>query len=166
VIEDSDKDKDDPTARDKYGDLLIWKQMLKQAKETGKDVVFVSRDVKEDWWELDKDKKPVRPRPELFREFREETGKNLIVCTDTELFGHLAVLKEIDNRIANIEMMATEICSELANTQDWQAILDDNGELTSYLIHSGDLQDWMGDPLSDVEVLGVVGTPILDVESV
>lgn len=50
----------------------------------------------------------------------------MIVCTDTELFGHLAGHKEIDNRIANIEMMAAPV----------------------------------------VEMLGVDGTPALDVESV
>lgn len=164
--EDLEKDNDDPTGRSKYGDLLIWKQVLHQARETGKDVIFVSRDVKKDWWELDKDKKPIRPRKELFREFKEETSKKLIVCTDTELFKHLSVLKQIDNRIANVEMRASEICYELANTQDWQIILDGSNELTSYLVHSGDLQDWIADPLSDVEVIGVNEPHIFDVDSV
>lgn len=34
----------------KYGDLVIWFQMIDKAKELKKPIIFVTRDKKEDWW--------------------------------------------------------------------------------------------------------------------
>lgn len=57
----------------KYGDLIIWKQILKYAKENKKSIIFITDDLKEDWWLLDKSNRKVRPRDELRMEFFEET---------------------------------------------------------------------------------------------
>src|SRR6266566_1291872 len=43
--------KDDKKAEpDKYGDLLIWFQLIDKAKVEQKPIIFVTRDAKEDWW--------------------------------------------------------------------------------------------------------------------
>ena len=35
----------------KFGDLIIWKQIIKHAKENGiKSVIFITDDDKDDWW--------------------------------------------------------------------------------------------------------------------
>lgn len=34
-----------------YSDLILWKEILKYAKTEAKAVVFVTDDVKADWWE-------------------------------------------------------------------------------------------------------------------
>jgi PIN like domain len=51
-----------------YGDLIIWKQLLKevQAKEW-KYVIFITHDKKEDWWRIEKGE-TIGPRPELVEE--------------------------------------------------------------------------------------------------
>jgi hypothetical protein len=57
----------------KYGDLIVWKQVLERSKEVSKGVVLVTDDKKEDWWERFKGK-TVGPRPELVKEFKDNTS--------------------------------------------------------------------------------------------
>ena len=59
----------------KFGDLLIWKEIIFYAKENKKDVIFITDDQKEDWWWLDNKKQKISPRIELIREFYNETGQ-------------------------------------------------------------------------------------------
>ena len=52
----------------KYGDFLIWKQILEHASSCEfESLVFVTDDVKEDWWQRIKAEEPrtIGPRPEL-----------------------------------------------------------------------------------------------------
>lgn len=69
-----DSDKKDGTEKDirKYGDLIVWKQILAQARELKVNVILVTDDRKEDWWVRFKGK-TVSPRPELIKEFQSET---------------------------------------------------------------------------------------------
>lgn len=53
---------------DKFGDLIIWKDMITKAKADKRPVIFVSDDAKEDWWWIHKGRK-LGPRPELIEEF-------------------------------------------------------------------------------------------------
>ena len=53
---------------DKYGDLIIWKDMIGKAKSEKRPIIFISDDVKEDWWWIHKGRK-LGPRPELIEEF-------------------------------------------------------------------------------------------------
>lgn len=55
-----------------YGDLIIWKQIIKYAKANTVGIVFVTHDQKEDWWNIIKEK-TIGPRVELRREFFDET---------------------------------------------------------------------------------------------
>lgn len=59
---------------DKYGDLIIWFQIINKSKKEGKPVVFILDDRKEDWWFIHLGR-TMSPRMELLREFREETGQ-------------------------------------------------------------------------------------------
>jgi hypothetical protein len=58
----------------KYGDLIVWTQVIDKALETGKGVVLVTDDKKEDWWEKFKGK-TVGPRPELVKEFKDRVSR-------------------------------------------------------------------------------------------
>lgn len=59
-----------------YGDLLVWFQLIDFSKANKADVIFITDDRKEDWWES-KAGKTVGPRPELAHEFNAETNKLL-----------------------------------------------------------------------------------------
>lgn len=58
-----------------YGDLVIWKEMIKYAKEKGKNILFISDDKKEDWIRKIKGERK-GPRIELMKEFKKETKAN------------------------------------------------------------------------------------------
>lgn len=60
----------------KYGDLIVWKEILTLAKSKKSNIILVINDVKEDWWHLDDKKKHISPRYELIKEFSDTTNKN------------------------------------------------------------------------------------------
>jgi len=52
----------------KFGDLYLWKEILKYAKDSGNEyIILVTGDVKEDWWEEKRGRK-LGPRKELLNE--------------------------------------------------------------------------------------------------
>ena len=59
---------------DKFGDLVIWKEMMTKAKAEKRPVVFISDDAKEDWWWKHKGRK-LGARPELIEEFKQVSGQ-------------------------------------------------------------------------------------------
>ena len=72
------KEKKDRGNRHLYGDLIWWKQVLEYAQEKGSNVILVTDDTKEDWYEKVKGK-TIGPRKELIKEFRNETQKNILI---------------------------------------------------------------------------------------
>lgn len=60
----------------KYGDLIIWLQMIDKAKESKKPFIFVTDDEKSDWWKLTIKKNINYPRPELIKEFKDKSNFN------------------------------------------------------------------------------------------
>lgn len=63
-----------------YGDLIIWKQLLEKSKNDLKPIIFVTNDVKEDWWRQESGK-TLGPRIELLKEFEEKTGQKFYLYT-------------------------------------------------------------------------------------
>lgn len=72
----------------KYGDLIVWNQVIDKSGEAGKSVILVTDDKKEDWWEKFKGK-TVGPRPELVKEFRDRT-RNAFYMYQADRFLELA----------------------------------------------------------------------------
>lgn len=66
----------------KYGDLIIWKEIILHAKIENKPVIFICNDVqKGDMYIKDKKGNPISPRHELVREFNDETGLDFWMYT-------------------------------------------------------------------------------------
>lgn len=63
-------------APDRYGDLVIWKEILRRASEGPSAVIFVTDDRKEDWWRVEQGK-TLGPRHELVTEFNAVTGRRV-----------------------------------------------------------------------------------------
>jgi anti-sigma28 factor (negative regulator of flagellin synthesis)/predicted nucleic acid-binding protein len=75
----ADEDDDSEAAkRRRYGDLIIWKEVIEYAKENNSQVILVINDRKEDWW-LKLNEKTISPRPEIIKEFYEETGNHFLM---------------------------------------------------------------------------------------
>lgn len=61
----------------RYGDLIVWKQLMKKAKDSSKPMIFITDDKKDDWW-LEQYGRTISPRPELVEEFIHQTGSRKI----------------------------------------------------------------------------------------
>jgi hypothetical protein len=59
----------------RYGDVVVWFQLIEYAKAQQKPLIFVTNEKKEDWWQK-KDGATVSPRPELTNEIQAEAGVN------------------------------------------------------------------------------------------
>lgn len=68
---EDDKEKAEPA---KFGDFFIWHDLIEHGKSSGKPIIFITDDRKEDWWLLDEEKKILMPHPLLRKEFKEKSG--------------------------------------------------------------------------------------------
>jgi hypothetical protein len=59
---------------DKFGDLIIWKEMIEKAKAEKRPIIFVTDDGKSDWWHIHHGKK-LGPHPHLIEEFLAATSQ-------------------------------------------------------------------------------------------
>lgn len=107
-FKDDTKAKSDQGLRHVFGDLIVWKQLIKKAKDDGKNIIFVSGDQKIDWWEEWHGKK-LRPRVELVKEFRDETRHEIIFYTQ---LGFMKYAKE------NLGLNTTEATINEVKTVD------------------------------------------------
>lgn len=69
----------------RYGDLVIWMELLRRAGEIPSDVIFITEDVKEDWW-LRVHGKTIGPRVELVEEFARKTNGKRVHFYETLRF--------------------------------------------------------------------------------
>lgn len=105
-----DAKKDEP---DRFGDLLIWKQVIEAAKvrpEGKRATLFVTNDRKEDWWERKRGE--LRgPRRELIREYFEATGERLVMLTSSQFLAGAKEYLSADvsgEAIADVERVSAE----------------------------------------------------------
>ena len=92
----------------KYGDLIIWKDMITKAKEEQRPIIFISDDAKEDWWWIHRGEK-LGPRPELIQEFKECSGQTFHIYQFTQ-FLRIAADRypEIQEGVTKIEKSLLE----------------------------------------------------------
>jgi len=93
-FKDADKDKgedaefrfDGMVFPRKFGDLIIWRQIINFAKETKVErLLLITSDRKEDWWWREKGK-TIGPRPELAREISRESDVRSFWMYSADLF--------------------------------------------------------------------------------
>jgi PIN like domain len=104
-----DLDKDPP---DRYGDAIVWAQMIQFARERKKPIVFVTAEKKSDWW-LKLDGVLVGPRPELRREMLHEANVEFHMYRVLEFLKHA---REFRN--AQIEPEAVEEIARVQGAED------------------------------------------------
>src|SRR5665648_86932 len=86
------------------GDLLIWKTILEVGKEHKKDIIFVSGDIKADWW-YSSNNQNLYPRYELVDEFRRYSeGMTLHIIEFSTLLNLYEVPEEIIKEVKNEEV--------------------------------------------------------------
>jgi PIN like domain len=105
------------------GDYLIWYETLREAKSRDTDVLFVTGDVKDDWWWREHGE--VRgPLPELAYEMRAIAGVRLFMLRPESLLVHAGNILGI--RVSNETVRdAQRVTAEL--TQDYSYVEEDTG---------------------------------------
>jgi len=99
--------------KNKYGDLIIWHQIIDKAKEKSCPIIFVNDDRKEDWWRKS-NKENIGPRPELIKEiylkskvkfymyapdkFLENAGKYLKLKVEKETIDEVKTISEFRSK--------------------------------------------------------------------
>lgn len=71
-----DKDKPEPQ---KYGDLILWFQIIDKSKESKKPIVFITRDTKKDWWFFNNSGEKKGALRELVKEMRDRAGTKFLL---------------------------------------------------------------------------------------
>jgi len=69
---------------EKYGDLVIWHELIRRGRETGRAVWFVTSDRKEDWWDLRADHN--RPRRELVQEMKTKASVQFLMSETADFY--------------------------------------------------------------------------------
>ncbi|HBI17564.1 MAG: hypothetical protein UR60_C0047G0006 [Candidatus Moranbacteria bacterium GW2011_GWF2_34_56] len=89
--------KDDQKSEEKkYGDLILWFQIIDKAKKSKRSIVLISGDIKDDWW-LKKEGRRIMPLPQLKKEMIAEAGVEFhIYTTDNFLELYKIPSEEID----------------------------------------------------------------------
>jgi hypothetical protein len=54
-----------------YGDYIAWRQLMNISKISGKDIILIIDDTKDDWWHYEHERM-IGPRPEILEEFTRE----------------------------------------------------------------------------------------------
>src|SRR5205807_1363558 len=106
---------------DKFGDLIIWKEMIEKAKTDQRPIIFVTDDGKSDWWYVHHGKK-VGPHPELVEEFLGTTGQQFHIYELLQFLRYAVETGSIIQEAAVQQIADTMIAdSEVALTQSASA---------------------------------------------
>ncbi|MFN6502184.1 MAG: PIN domain-containing protein [Nostoc sp. DedQUE01] len=108
---------------DKYGDAILWFQLIEYAKYEKKPVVFVTDDTKEDWW-LEYEGKIISPRPELAQEMLAEAGVKFYMYSTDRFMKYAENFLKLPEQPESIEE-AREIMIQEAATQDLSDVLEE-----------------------------------------
>lgn len=73
---------------EKYGDLIIWHQIMDFAKDNNKSIIFVTQDSKIDWWFKSKSGDALMPHPHLIREFSFITNQKIYLYNFSEFLNN------------------------------------------------------------------------------
>jgi predicted nucleic acid-binding protein len=101
----------------KYGDFILWKQILIFAKKESQPIIFVTAEKKEDWW-IRRNGEIVSPHEKLRQEFQEYVSQSFWMYRP-QRFLEMATKKfmvDIDQK--SIEEMSTIAEDEFYDEQD------------------------------------------------
>lgn len=117
----------------KYGDYLLWKQLIAHTKSAGlKHVIFVTGDVKEDWWHSERSGERLGPHPALVEEFVRQTGaESFWIYTPGHFVDKARKLFELDVADQTIEQVDQGILDVIANRFD--TFHEDSRLITDYI---------------------------------
>ena len=78
----------------KYGDAVLWFELIQYAKLQARPLIFVTDDMKEDWW-LEYEGKIISPRPELVQEMSTKAGVEFYMYSADEFMAYAEEFLEL-----------------------------------------------------------------------
>jgi hypothetical protein len=111
------KEKERDPALDPYGDLIVWMQLLDKAKTSKQGVIFVTDDLKEDWWHKH-DKRMIGPHPMLRQEMTDAAGCPFYMYTGETFVDYAG---EYLNQ--HVEAEVKREVKEAAEQREWTVLL-------------------------------------------
>lgn len=75
---------EEPVRNRKFGDLVIWKQMIEKAKAENRSIIFVTNDAKDDWVLYTNDRRRLGAKPQLKKEMLASTGVDFVLYSSDE----------------------------------------------------------------------------------
>lgn len=134
------KDKD---SIDKFGDLIIWKEICKYAQESNSSVIFICNDLKEDWNAGTAKNNEMIPREELLKEFHSASGKDIWFYTlngfISKFCEHFVHHEEIKNELDALTSILRELQINELPDEDIKVICNECHRVTHY---ASDDFDW------------------------
>ena len=131
---------------DKYGDLFVWKSIITVAKEKSANILFICNDIKEDWWEKDKES-PIELRKELLSEFKEYNPLlDIHFLTLEKFFSYLAEELKIGQSKSALQLSAKEYIDN--QLEQYEKEIEKNIEK---FFGAVDIQESLGEWLLNVE---------------
>jgi hypothetical protein len=96
---------------DRYGDLILWKEILWKAKQEKRPVIFITNDKKDDWWQKESGK-TIGPRPELLKEAFQETGQKVWIYEYDKFFDYAVRHFNVEIKDSSVEKIKEKIQEE------------------------------------------------------
>lgn len=93
-----------------YSDLILWTEIINFSKSQKVNIIFVTDDVKPDWWEQVETPQGVKSisfHESLSQEFEKETGRKITAFTSNQFFSIIALEKSIT--ISNTTELALKL---------------------------------------------------------
>jgi hypothetical protein len=157
-----DEAKGDPR---KFGDLLLWFQIIEEAKKRQRHVVLVTDDSKEDWWWI-VNGKTIGPRPELVEEMHREANVRFYIyepdrfMTYAETFLKQKVKQEAIQEVREVaELQAQERKVEKGVAGEVQHQVAPQAVSAALESHSASIQDLARTLSEQQAVLKGIATP-------
>jgi hypothetical protein len=122
------EDAKDKTGNDQYGDLVLWFQVIEQAKSEKKPIVLTTDDTKEDWW-WESSGKTIGSRPELVSEMLHKAGVAFHMYK-SERFIDLA--QGFLNLRDNQAIKAVEEAQAVRQQEDFMSSIDNRTGIEAY----------------------------------
>ena len=106
------KDAEEKKGWEKYGDAILWSQIINYAKDKKSAIIFVTGEDKPDWWNPETESKnDSQPDYDLIKEFASKTGCSFYMYT-TDRFLYWAK-KQIGAKVS------VETIEEIKQTRDY-----------------------------------------------
>jgi hypothetical protein len=95
-----------------FGDLFVWKEIIRYSSSNNGEIIFITNDEKPDWWEIENDKL-IGPRKELIEEFkRYNNNKNIHFLTLRDFYSSTSKYYNVLSYITELELNAERYVEE------------------------------------------------------